>query len=99
VTLEPCALEVLGRYAVALELTGDRVAELQREEQHAGGGAIESMHGIQFSADLVAQALQDELAVPRQGSAVNQHVRRLADRDQGVVAVQNETANRPEGRS
>lgn len=61
---------------------------IEREEQHTGGAAIETMHRMHMLTDLVAQDLHGEAGfmTVKEGT-VDQQSRRLVHRDQVLVAM------------
>ena len=78
-------------HLMVFELRGESGAgrRVEGEQQNTRGAPVKPMCGIDATADLVAQALQDKtLFMARHGSAMYQPARRLVNGDQIVVAVQ-----------
>ena len=80
---------------LALELRGDASADvpIEREQQHAGGAAIEAMYGMHVLSDLIAQDLHGETGlVAVEEGAVDQQSRRFVYGDQVFVAIDDREA-------
>src|SRR3546814_5597743 len=67
-----------------------RAVAVERQQQAAAGSAIEAMDEEDLPAELLAQPVRGEVALPaRQLAVVDHQARRLVDDGEELVAIQN----------